>query len=139
MIEVAFFDDRPPVTIPAKLEVQIIDDRAPVIPQPQIEVRFFDDRPSVVTYSKVAIPLPPAEFDHPAPNMVVEYLSADKIAEQCGNQGKAAACVLMKPNFVGDKCFVLLPAVGPGGVSQRTQDLLRRHENGHCNGWEHLP
>jgi hypothetical protein len=139
MLELIFFDDQRPASINEKPIAGIIDNRGAAEERPVIEVHFFDDRAPLVLYSTALVDVPPAEFAHPAPNVVLEILPAAKIAEQCGNGGKAEACVLMKPNFKGDKCFMLLPSVGPGGVSQKTQDLLRRHENGHCNGWEHKP
>lgn len=102
-----------------------------------IEVLFWDDRPPLAVYSKASVELPPHEFDREYPNMVVEFAPADDVSQRCKNQGKAAACVWLKPNFNSDKCFVLLPTVGRGGVSLKTQQLLLRHEQGHCNGWEH--
>ncbi len=82
------------------------------------------------------IDLPPPRFDHPYPGVVVEtVLTLAEIREFCHGGPDVMACVPFAPNFPGDKCFVYLPKVGPGGVSQRTQDLLRRHERGHCNKW----
>lgn len=79
--------------------------------------------------------LPPVQFDHPYNGMVIEMtMTAEQVAMVCKNP-LAEACTIIGPNFPGDKCFIVIPKVGPGGVSQRTQTLLRRHEVGHCNGW----
>lgn len=100
-----------------------------------IEILFWDDRPPVAIYTNASVELPPPEFDHEYPNMIVEFAPAQEVAQRCS--GTAAACVWLKPNFKNDKCFVLLPTVGRSGVSAKTQELLLRHEQGHCNGWEH--
>lgn len=82
------------------------------------------------------IDLPPEKFDHSYEGPVIEQLmSAQEISDCCGID-TAQAC-MFPPNFLGDKCFIYLPWIGPGGVAKRTQDLLRRHEIGHCNGWRH--
>lgn len=81
------------------------------------------------------IALPPAIYDHPYAGPVIEtIMSLAEIREFC-DATDALACVPFPPNFNGDKCFVYLPSIGAGGVTQREQDLLRRHETGHCNGW----
>lgn len=82
------------------------------------------------------IELPPAAFDHPCECVVVEQLaSAQDVERRC--DGDTLACEITSPLFPADKCFIVLPWVGRGGVAKRTQDLLRRHEIGHCNGWRH--
>lgn len=79
------------------------------------------------------VALPPPQFDHAYQGPVIEQvMTAAEVERYCNGD---VACTLFKPNFVGDKCFVILPKVGPGGVSQSYQVLLRRHEVGHCNGW----
>lgn len=83
------------------------------------------------------IDLPPEQFDHSYEGPVIEQLMpAQDITGYC-RVNTAQACVFGLPNFPGDKCFVYLPWIGRGGVAKRTQDLLRRHEVGHCNGWRH--
>lgn len=78
--------------------------------------------------------LPPLTFDHAYAGLVVEQmLSAMQVERACGLY--VDSCMLVAPNFLGDKCFIVLPKIGPGGVSARDQALLRRHEIGHCNGW----
>lgn len=82
------------------------------------------------------IEMPPAEFDHPCDCVVIEQLaSAQDVERRCGRD--TMACEIVSPLFPTDKCFIVLPWVGRGGVANRTQDLLRRHEIGHCNGWRH--
>lgn len=79
--------------------------------------------------------LPPVQYDHPYDGPVIEIvLPAAEVARRCGGEN-IEACTLFRPNFKGDKLFIVLPKVGPGGVSQRQQDVLRRHEIGHGNGW----
>jgi hypothetical protein len=74
--------------------------------------------------------LPPPPYDHPytGPVTVIE-LSAPDVAIACGNPD-AQACVYLK---APGGPMMILPKIGPGGVSARTRDLLRRHENGHLN------
>lgn len=134
MLELVFLSGQTPATVGEKPLSGIFDHRGALEPQPIVEVRFFDGQPPMALYSTAHVDLPPQEFDRPADNVVVDVQPA-KVAEQCGHEGNAQACVLVKPNFEGDKCFVLLPSVGRGGVTQKTQDLLRRHEY----GWEHKP
>lgn len=75
-----------------------------------------------------AILLPPAALDYePARVMVREYPLA-QVAIECGID-YAAAC----SHPMDGLCIVILPIIGPGGVSIRDRDLLRRHEYGHCN------
>lgn len=82
------------------------------------------------------IELPPAIFDHPCDCAVIEQIaSAQDVEQRCGKN--MLACAIAAPNFSIDKCFIVLPWVGRGGVAKRTQDLLRRHEIAHCNGWRH--
>lgn len=82
------------------------------------------------------IELPPAIYDRPCDCIVAEQImSAQDVARRCGPN--LLACEIAPPNFPSDKCFIVLPWVGRGGVTKRTQDLLRRHEIGHCNGWRH--
>jgi hypothetical protein len=100
-----------------------------------IEILFWDDRPPVTIYTNASVELPPPEFDHEYPNMIVEFAPAGEVAQRC--RGAAVACAWLKPDFKNDSCFVLLPTVGRSGVSARTQELRRRREQGHCNGWEH--
>lgn len=77
---------------------------------------------------------PPAIYDHPYSGPVIERIvTAAEVERMCG--GNIQACILFKPNFYGDSCFVVLPVVGRGGTNQRSQNMLRRHEIGHCNGW----
>ena len=80
--------------------------------------------------------LPPAPYDHPytGPVTVIE-MSAPDVAIACGNPD-AQACVYLHPPG-GHVPMMILPKIGRGGVSQRGQDLLRRHEVGHLNGWKH--
>lgn len=79
---------------------------------------------------------PPAAFDHPCECVVIEQIiSAQDVERRCGPN--TLACEIAPPNFPTDKCFIVLPRVGHGGVAKRMQDLLRRHETGHCNGWRH--
>ena len=83
------------------------------------------------------IDLPPNLYDHLYNGLVIEQILLAEEVEKFCNIKNAQACVLALPNFKGDKCFILLPIVGKGGVTKVTQDLLRRHEVAHCNGWKH--
>lgn len=81
--------------------------------------------------------LPPPQFDHAYAGPVIEQIMpASEVAKYCSNE-RADACTLFYPNFAGDKCYIVLPQLGRGGVTPETQTLLRRHEIGHCNGWRH--
>ena len=78
---------------------------------------------------------PPAIYDHVYNGpIIVQTLSADEVAKVCKNTN-AMACILFFPNFPGDKCFMVLPKIGKGGVTAKTYELLLRHETAHCNGW----
>jgi len=78
----------------------------------------------------------PSNYDYPYAGMVIEFTdTAENVEHHCGKN--AGACTLILPNFRGDKCYILLPFVGRGGVSLATQELLRHHEVAHCNGWRH--
>lgn len=82
----------------------------------------------------MTINIPPPHYDHPYSGPVIErVVTAEETERMCGHDKQA--CILFKPNFNGDSCFIILPVVGIGGTSQRAQDILRRHEIGHCNGW----
>lgn len=74
--------------------------------------------------------LPPIRFDY-EPNkciLVYEY-KLNRVETEC--HGNFAACSYN----LSDLCIVILPIIGPGGVSLRDRMLLRQHEYGHCNGW----
>lgn len=75
------------------------------------------------------IDLPPMVYQHSNPLVTEFVVSLQRLAEFCGSAYQACAF------FLADKCFIVLPKVGVGGVAQHTQDLLRIHEIGHCNGW----
>lgn len=85
--------------------------------------------------------LPPARYDHPYPGPVIEWvLPYSEVIRVCKGLRKEnlrdlRACILFFPNYKGDRCYVVLPKVGAGGTTQSYQDILRRHEIGHCNGW----
>ena len=81
------------------------------------------------------IEAPPPEYVHPYAGRVVEtIMSLREVRQYCRNED-ALACTLFIPANPGDKCFVYLPSIGKGGVSPRTDQLLREHETAHCNGW----
>ena len=84
--------------------------------------------------------LPPEAYDFPFPGPSVEWvLPSEAVDRRCRESGTKApiGSLIYACSFrIGDSCFLFLPQVGPGGVSKRTQDLLRRHEHGHCNGWD---
>lgn len=77
------------------------------------------------------IALPPARFDHEPDGRVLVYqYTLAQIEQQCRDANLVACWYRL-----GDTCIVILPIVGPGGVSLNDRALLRRHEYGHCNGW----
>ncbi len=79
------------------------------------------------------IDFPPPRFDHPYHGPVIEtILTLLEIKKFCRNPD-ALACLPFPPNFKNDKCFIYLPS----DVNKITQNLLRKHEIGHCNGWKH--
>lgn len=81
------------------------------------------------------VALPPPQFDHAYAGPVIEQvMTAAEVSQYCRGDF-TVACMLFPPSFIGDKCYIVLPKVGPGGVAQSYQDVLRRHEVGHCNGW----
>src|SRR5262245_38651322 len=100
-----------------------------------IEVQFFDDRPPLAIYAAGPQVAPP-EFARPYDGeLVIEFGTSEQVAKRCGHPF-AMACVLIMPNFKGDRCYIVLPLVGPGGVSAATQKFLKeKHEEPHCNGW----
>lgn len=77
-----------------------------------------------------AILLPPVALDHDPMRVMVREYPLAQIAVEC-RINYAAACAIPMDGL----CIVILPKMGPGGVSARDRDLLRRHEYGHCNGW----
>ncbi|HVY53959.1 MAG TPA: hypothetical protein VHA13_05510 [Gammaproteobacteria bacterium] len=85
--------------------------------------------------------LPPAFYDHPYNGPVIEQvLPLEEVQQVCQGLRKTAnpdlkACILFYPNFPGDKCYVIIPKIGIGGVSEGYHKILKRHEIGHCNGW----
>ncbi|QPF86521.1 hypothetical protein IC762_09660 [Bradyrhizobium genosp. L] len=81
------------------------------------------------------IETPPQAYLHPYDGPVIEtVMTAADVQKYCRNKD-ALACTLFYPAHAGDKCFIYLPVVGKGGVAPRTQQLLREHEEAHCNGW----
>lgn len=83
----------------------------------------FTDGPVLAVYQDI-----PPEFDHPYAGEVVEF--SDDVERDCG--AGTAACMVIAPNYPGDKCFIVIPRRGG-----RWRDYLRRHEVAHCNGWRH--
>lgn len=94
-----------------------------------IDIHFYDHRPPVAIYSRVEEP--PAQFDHPCEHTEVD-LPSTGVDAVCGRENMA--CIFL--DAPGGP-IVVLPKIGPGGVSKWMQDLLRRHEIAHCNGWRH--
>lgn len=79
---------------------------------------------------------PPSEFDYPYLGQYLEQrLSWEELNKICGYN--TLAC--MKDTFIKNNiCVIFMPLIGKGGVSQRTYELLKSHENAHCNGWRHV-
>jgi hypothetical protein len=99
----------------------------------------------------MTVVLPPPQFDHAYRDgkLTVSIMDVRKVQEAChgeeltgpgaseGSKGVAnssiyACTILLKEAKV---CWVVLPKVEAGIVTQAQQDRLRRHELGHCNGW----
>jgi hypothetical protein len=75
--------------------------------------------------------LPPPRFDHAFTGQLIEHrLSWDRLAIVCGHDRIACAFP-----FAPDLCVIILPNIGPGGLSPASYAIYRRHELGHCNGW----
>lgn len=79
--------------------------------------------------------LPPVIYDHvPATPYTVQRMIASEVEGACQTLGAvpgSLACAWRTK--IG--CTVIMPVVGPGGVTQRSFDIFLRHEFGHCNGW----
>ncbi len=69
--------------------------------------------------------MPPAQYDHPARNMVVKWLPWPEVAHICHGH---VACAITG----GGRCVVIIAHKEPHD-EQRT--LI--HERAHCNGWRH--
>lgn len=78
---------------------------------------------------------PPQEFNHIYAGQIIEQrLSWNELEAYCGKGNLAC----MKNTFLKQNiCIITLPKIGIGGVSEKTFNLLKRHEIGHCNGWRH--
>ena len=78
---------------------------------------------------------PPTCYQHAYPGTVTEIiLPSEQVEKLCNQIPHADACMWFS-KIPGQPPTIVLPKVGIGGVSQLTQDALRRHEMAHCNGW----
>jgi hypothetical protein len=80
--------------------------------------------------------LPPLQYDKKYAGIALETRVANVTALRaaCNNQTATVACSY--PNFKPGVCLVIVIS---DEVLQReywTLDLIRRHEAGHCNGWD---
>ncbi len=88
-----------------------------------------------------AIALPPLVFDAPyRGKLIIIKIPIEQVHQQCcgghDDETKPGTRILACSIPLPGQCLVYLPKVEPGGVSQPQQDRLRRHEVGHCNGWQ---
>lgn len=71
--------------------------------------------------------LPPDYFNHPYNGPVIEQvLPLEEVQKICKGSIYLKACLLFRPNFKGDTCYIVIPTVGKGGVERRYQDILRQ-------------
>lgn len=78
--------------------------------------------------------LPPTQYDHPyTGKLIVQIFLASEVPIAC-DHAEFESCSI-RPPWPTAASIIILPKVGIGGVSQRQQDILRRHEEGHLNGW----
>lgn len=82
------------------------------------------------------IGVPPPKFDcHYSGALTVLYTESRNVHALCRGSpethSKIWACAMPQ----GDRCVIVLPKVEVGVVTQAQQNRLRRHEEGHCNGW----
>jgi hypothetical protein len=84
----------------------------------------------------MAIGLPPVEYDckPKLPITVMEFKLAD-VNAMCGKLPNQRPMTYACTRVLPDRCLIVLPKVERGGVTKQQQDRLRRHEEGHCNGW----
>lgn len=76
------------------------------------------------------VPLPPPEFDFkPKRPPEYHYVSPNQMQKICHLGEGIVACA----TFRGRRCIVYLPRKGdyPPAIAA----LIKRHEDGHCNGW----
>lgn len=83
----------------------------------------------------LTILLPPPQFDRAylGKMFVVDMPIADVHAYCCGKPGAPRIFACAVPH--GKLCLIVLPNVEAGVVSKQQRERLRRHEEGHCNGW----
>lgn len=80
----------------------------------------------------MSIALPPQHFDHPYSGPVIEYVIPDVDAKcrQAHTIGAEGSQIILGCSFkLGQSCFIFLKEGHP------LLEQLRRHEIGHCNGW----
>jgi hypothetical protein len=77
---------------------------------------------------------PPAVYFQDFPGRVIELrLSMDDVHDLCRKPNQRAAPLGCAFRFRDDLCVVVISA----SVREPQLGAMRRHENGHCNGWIH--
>ena len=78
--------------------------------------------------------LPPVEYDFPYKGkLYVEVLSSFQLKWKCGFFAKA--CAFGGVQTGADYCIIVLPPIDGRSVNREGFLGLKRHEEGHCNGW----
>jgi hypothetical protein len=77
--------------------------------------------------------LPPAEFDRPfkGPVTIIRAATKEGVGKIC-NLPPTLGCTLEK----GDRCTIVIADDDIIAATGFTTDIVRRHEVGHCNGWD---
>lgn len=81
--------------------------------------------------------LPPAEYDHPYKGIMVTTVAKD--LEQLLSLCKKKERTLLACSYrYSTGCLVVLAKRERIEAAGFTVDIVKRHENGHCNGWPGL-
>jgi hypothetical protein len=84
--------------------------------------------------------VPPAEYDKPFVGKLEEFIvnDLDELASFCWGQ-KVLGCAT---RWSASLCVIYLASdelIRKRGLPDQSIETVRRHEIGHCNGWQHPP
>lgn len=81
---------------------------------------------------------PPAQYAGPYRGQLTEQqLPVEEVPPTCRALGVSHAYAWGCSGMIAPgHCMIVIPKVGRG-VSAFTQEEIRKHELGHCNGWRH--
>jgi hypothetical protein len=88
----------------------------------------------------ISLLMPPPQYDFPYKGPLIEHvLPIEQVEPAC------AALGFVRPNkyvvvygckiFKNGICIIVIPAVNGWYINNQDQEMVRRHELAHCNGW----